>query len=31
MLLHDKKQLTTDEVLRIISERRLFLDRRSPK
>lgn len=31
MLLHDKKQLTADEVLRIISERRLFLDRRSPK
>jgi len=31
MLLHDRKQLTTDEVLRITSERRLFLDRRSPK
>lgn len=31
MLLHDKKNLTTDEVLRIISERRLFLDRRSTK
>ena len=28
MLLHDKKSLTTDAVLRIISERRLFLDRR---
>jgi SpoVK/Ycf46/Vps4 family AAA+-type ATPase len=31
MLLHEKKNLTTDEVLRIISERRLFLDRRSTK
>ena len=29
MLLHDKKSLTTDEVLRIISERRLFLDKRN--
>ena len=29
MLLHDKKSLTTDAVLRIISERRLFLDRRN--
>jgi SpoVK/Ycf46/Vps4 family AAA+-type ATPase len=28
MLLHDKKSLTTTEVLRVISERRLFLDRR---
>lgn len=27
MLLHDKKCLTTDDVLRVISERRLFLDR----
>lgn len=29
MLLHDKKSLTTDALLQIISERRLFLDRRS--
>ena len=29
MLLHDKKSLTTDAILRIISERRLFLDRRN--
>ncbi len=28
MLLHDKKNLTTDGVLQVISERRLFLDRR---
>jgi SpoVK/Ycf46/Vps4 family AAA+-type ATPase len=27
MLLHDKKTLSTGEVLRVISERRLFLDR----
>jgi len=29
MLLHDKKSLTTNEVLRIVSERRLFLDKRN--
>lgn len=29
MLLHDKKSLTTSEVLRIVSERRLFLDKRN--
>ncbi len=29
MLLHDKKSLTTEALLRIISERRLFLDRRN--
>ena len=29
MLLHDKKSLTNDAILRIISERRLFLDRRN--
>ena len=28
MLLHDKKAITTDDVLRVISERRLFLDKR---
>jgi len=28
MLLHDKKTLTTDAVLHVISERRLFLDKR---
>ena len=28
MLLHDKQTLTTGDVLRVISERRLFLDRR---
>ena len=28
MLLHDKQSLTTNDVLRVISERRLFLDRR---
>lgn len=28
MLLHDKKSLTTDTILGIISERRLFLDKR---
>jgi hypothetical protein len=27
MLLHDKKTLSTADVLRVISERRLFLDR----
>jgi SpoVK/Ycf46/Vps4 family AAA+-type ATPase len=27
MLLHDKKTLSTGDVLRVISERRLFLDR----
>ncbi len=30
MLLHDKKSLTTDAILGIISERRLFLDKRKP-
>lgn len=30
MLLHDRKSLTTEAILRIISERRLFLDRRQP-
>ncbi len=29
MLLHDKKSLTTNNVLQVISERRLFLDRRN--
>lgn len=28
MLLHDKKSLTTNDVLQVISERRLFLDKR---
>jgi AAA+ superfamily predicted ATPase len=28
MLLHDKKTITTNDVLRIVSERRLFLDKR---
>jgi SpoVK/Ycf46/Vps4 family AAA+-type ATPase len=28
MLLHDKKRLTASDVLRVISERRLFLDKR---
>ena len=28
MLLHDKKKITPNDVLRVISERRLFLDRR---
>jgi SpoVK/Ycf46/Vps4 family AAA+-type ATPase len=31
MLLHDKAKLKTDDVLQVISERRLFLDRRHAK
>lgn len=31
MLLHDKKSVTTEDVLRVISERRLFLDKRNAR